>query len=168
MSFRKSGKNKNLTGSLFFGKAQQPKLLEPKAFEPLEIEIQKDFVKWLDLYAPFYPVLKWFFAPPNGAFMPRGEAIKMLLSGLRPGVSDMILLAPRNGFHGLVIEHKTRVGRLSDVQCEFRDFVLSEGFSWHLSRSWHASANITIEYLDLPLEPLKEHTARPFLIKPKI
>lgn len=52
--------------------------------------------------------------------------------GVHPGFSDLIVLGAGRC---LFLELKSKTGRLSDAQVEFRAFVLAEGHSWALVRS---------------------------------
>ena len=52
--------------------------------------------------------------------------------GVHPGFSDLIVLGAGRC---LFLELKSKNGRLSDAQVEFRAFVLAEGHSWALVRS---------------------------------
>lgn len=68
-----------------------------------ENQEQRKLVKWLSLH----PILKNYFCKNNNEGK-RSEAqgwhLKMM--GLRPGVSDLLIYYPANGFHGLWIEMK--------------------------------------------------------------
>ena len=49
-------------------------------------------------------------------------------SGLVPGVSDLFLMIPKDGWHGLFIEMKVRGGKLSDSQKEFMGLATLMGY----------------------------------------
>jgi hypothetical protein len=82
-----------------------------------------------------YPALKWIHAIPNGGFRNKATAGKMKAEGVKPGVSDIFVPIPANGYHGLYIEFKAGKNTLSPVQKEFRDFVISRGYSFYLAYS---------------------------------
>lgn len=64
-----------------------------------ESELQRSCVKWFRYkYSNLKPLL---FAVPNGGFRNVREARIMKAEGVVAGVSDLILLLPRQGFHAL-------------------------------------------------------------------
>lgn len=78
-----------------------------------EKKIQSDFFEWLC----FYPCLRLVtFAIPNGGSRNRLEAKSLKAQGVTPGVPDIFMALPYNGFHGLFIELKSKTGRLSEHQ----------------------------------------------------
>lgn len=89
-----------------------------------------------------YPTL-WesAFHVPNGGKRPtttrtkngrvwtyNAEGRKMKEMGARAGVSDWIMLVPSGGFHGLIIELKTKGGTLQDTQKKFLDTMTANGY----------------------------------------
>jgi hypothetical protein len=52
--------------------------------------------------------------------------------GVHPGFSDLLVLGSGRC---LFLELKSKTGRLSDAQVEFREFVVREGHAWALVRS---------------------------------
>lgn len=52
--------------------------------------------------------------------------------GVHPGFADLIVMS---GGKVLLLEVKSRTGRLSPAQIEFRDAVQAQGFAWALVRS---------------------------------
>ena len=71
-----------------------------------ESQIQKDFVKWFR--ARYTSIEPLFFAVGNGGARNVWTAKIMKDEGVRAGVSDLILLIPRHGYAGLLIETKTK------------------------------------------------------------
>jgi|SRR5579863_3820821 len=68
-----------------------------------ENQEQRAVVKWLSLH----PVLKKYYCKNNNEGKrseSQGWNLKMM--GLRPGVSDLLIYYPANGFHGLWVEMK--------------------------------------------------------------
>lgn len=98
-----------------------------------EHDIQAAFVQWCQWNEGRHPVLKLAFAIPNGAHLAgdaRLRAIKMQSlkkEGLRPGVPDWCLPAPRYPFSGLFIEFKYGKNKPSAEQNEYIARLRSAG-----------------------------------------
>jgi hypothetical protein len=88
-----------------------------------EHQEQVALVSWFRLAFPKFKI--HLFAIPNGAHLAgdaRLRAIKMNAmksEGFTSGVSDLFLMIPKNGYHGLWIEMKAKAGKVSDNQKEF-------------------------------------------------
>ena len=88
-----------------------------------EHQEQVALISWFNLqYATFKHHI---FAIPNGAHL-AGDAkvrtikmYKMKSEGFLNGVSDLFLMIPKGGWHGMFIEMKSKDGVLSDDQKEF-------------------------------------------------
>ena len=53
-------------------------------------------------------------------------------AGMLPGFADMVLLMPRNGYHGLFIELKCVGGRQSPAQKTFEANVTEQGYLYEI------------------------------------
>lgn len=78
---------------------------------PTEHAEQVAVTAWVDANADAYPDLCMFTANPMGGFRTKATAGRLKAEGVRAGVPDMMLLAPRTGrdgrqWHGLFIELK--------------------------------------------------------------
>lgn len=110
--------------------------------EPTEHELQKALIQWWDKQCATYMLPKFaLFAVPNGSVL-AGDDIararsmqRMKSEGFRNGAPDLILAVARRGFHGLVIEMKSRTGRASPEQKEFHAYLLKAGYSVEMPRS---------------------------------
>lgn len=84
---------------------------------PTEAEEQAALFEWADWMRSTYPELALMFHVPNGGSRNRIEAARMKGQGVKPGVPDIVLPAPRGRYHGLFIELKRlRDGRISNDQ----------------------------------------------------
>lgn len=125
-----------------------------------EDEIQAQFFKWIDSQKHKYPVLEQFYAIPNGTYLTKFGQYVMKITGRRSGVPDTHLPVPafRNGqvigTHGLWIEFKTPGKYPSPEQKIWIEKLRTFGHRVEVCRSWIDAANVTIEYLNLPLEKL--------------
>jgi hypothetical protein len=95
-----------------------------------EASSQRQIIRWWSscwklLGAPNESVL---FHCPNGGRRSPQEGKWLKLEGVRAGVSDLILLLPRSGYHALVLELKTDEGRLSQAQKDFLETAASNGY----------------------------------------
>ena len=96
------------------------------------------------------PGAKMIFAIPNGTVAGAKEGAKMVASGVKRGVPDIMLAAPRWGYHGLFIEMKQPDGVPSDVSPEQRqwiDALTEENYRavvcYGFARAWL----VTVDYL---------------------
>jgi len=119
---------------------------------------------WASVKSIQYPELKWMHHIPNGGSRgdsTRSRAIagsRLKAQGVKKGVPDICLPARRVQYSGLYIELKKLTekpvrekskGGLSDEQLEFRDFVSSQGFLWHVCYGWSEAVEKIESYLTL-------------------
>lgn len=108
-----------------------------------EHELQARCVKWFrNEWSELSGV---FFAVPNGGVIGQSKSkaehakagAKRKEEGVLAGVSDLLLLAARKGFHGLCIEMKTedKKSRQVDSQKSFETNVTNEGYRYAVVRS---------------------------------
>jgi len=127
----------------------QPKI---KEIIPLEDQEQKALVKWLN----YHPILKDFYCKNDneGKRTPQ-QGLQAKLMGLIPGVSDMFIYYPSNGFHGLWLEMKRRKIYTSSErstptwisQERFQDKVKNVGYAAFFCYGWEHGKEIIEEYL---------------------
>lgn len=67
--------------------------------------------------------------------------------GVYAGVSDLVCLIPRGGYHGLMLECKTAVGRQSEVQRQWEQLMAGHGYLYCIFRSLEEFKTIIDEYL---------------------
>ena len=73
---------------------------------------QQVIFQWAFLNRNRHPELKWqFFAVPNGGSRHKLEAANLKKQGVKAGVSDMLLLVSRGGYHGVALELKKPGGK---------------------------------------------------------
>jgi hypothetical protein len=104
------------------------------------------------------PELKWIHHIPNGGARDKVSAANLKLEGVKKGIADLFWPFEQKrfcGLSGLYIEMKkpdeepktpTSKGGLSDEQIEFRDFVLSQNYEWHVCYSWREAADVIKNY----------------------
>lgn len=83
-----------------------------------ESQIQHICLTWFRIQ---YPSLRlMLFAVPNGGKRDARTGAQMKYEGSVRGVSDLILLVPKNGFAALCIEMKRPKGRQSEEQIKWQ------------------------------------------------
>lgn len=91
------------------------------------------------------------FHVPNGGSRNKIEAAKMKGMGVMPGVSDIIIMEPREyqGFKpcGLIIELKAKGGTLKDTQASFITEVQARGYMAAVCWNFDAFKNLVDKYL---------------------
>ncbi len=75
-----------------------------------------------------FPNVEWVSNILDGAKL--GEKVMKRHAGMRnrPGTSDIIILEPRKGFHGMCLEVKTLTGKVSQEQRDFLDRMKRKGY----------------------------------------
>jgi len=120
----------------------------------LEHQEQKALIEWIELCRNSIPELQNIFAIPNGGMRHPAIAAQLKAEGVKPGVPDLFLAYPKNGFPGLFIEMKRRVGgRLSPVQLEWRDRLSKVGYCVRVCLGWEEAKAAIIEYLTPKTNP---------------
>ena len=99
-----------------------------------------------------FPELKWgMFAVPNGGKRDLKEAAKMKAEGVTAGVSDIMLLVAKGGFHGYCIEMKAP-GKLKGESQEQKDFgaaARERGYKYDVFDNWIDAWSAIVDYLTM-------------------
>lgn len=115
---------------------------------------QVQLMQWVELSRAKYPALKNIYAVPNGGMRHPAVAAQLKAEGVKPGVPDLCLAYPSNGFHGLYIEMKRlKGGRLSDEQKDWRNRLTSAGYAVHVCEGWEIAQRVIVEYLTPKTNP---------------
>ena len=115
---------------------------------------QIELMKWAALKRQTYPQLDFMFHVANGGHRHPAIAARLKAEGVKPGVPDLILPFPSNGYGALFLEMKKRVGgRLSDEQKVWRDYLSSVGYCVRVCPGWEVAAAAIVEYLTPKTEP---------------
>lgn len=94
-----------------------------------ESRIQADVILCLSLAGVYL-----FSVPNEAAGKSTPQKIQRLKAmGLRPGMSDLVLMSSDGRAHFLEI--KTESGKLSESQTRFRDWCIARGWPWAIARS---------------------------------
>jgi hypothetical protein len=101
-----------------------------RAPHPSEHKLQVALMDYL--YVAGRKDIRWF-AIPNGGFRGRNEASRLKAEGVRAGVPDLCFILPEG--RSAWLEMKTKIGKLSSAQKDFRDALLALGHHWAMARS---------------------------------
>ena len=111
-----------------------------------ESQIQKGFVRWFrERYKEIEPL---FFAVSNGGIRNAWTAKIMKDEGVRAGVSDLILLIPKHGYAGLLIETKKQDGKQSESQKEFERLATKFKYLYVIVRTQEDFERLIMWYVE--------------------
>ena len=127
---------------------ETPKNPEKAHHSSPEGRIQASCVIWFNNEFPQYR--KLLFHVPNendrsDSNFIQGAIRKSL--GVVSGVSDLLFLVARGGYHGLCIEMKDEKGAQKKAQKEWQSLVEAQGYKYCLCRSLAQFQQIVKEYL---------------------
>lgn len=111
-----------------------------------EDDIQAEFFRLVPLFFPTLPE-KLLFAVPNGGKRDKLEAVRLKRQGVKSGISDTILLVPKQGFASLCMEFKTSSGDQSTEQKEFQRQAVMANNKYVIVRSAMQAIEEMKEYL---------------------
>ena len=106
-----------------------------------------DQVKVVQHIRAFYPEII-IAAIPNGGDRSASERVRLHSEGVLAGMPDLCVLEPKNGFHGLFIEMKTKAGVVSDKQSAVGLQLNAKGYLCLVSRSAPDAIKIIEGYLN--------------------
>jgi len=91
-----------------------------------EHQEQVMLITWFRMQYPKFKLHLW--AIPNGGSRHIVTAVNLKAEGVLAGVSDLFLMIPKAGWHGMFIEMKAKTGSLSDKQKEFMGAATLMGY----------------------------------------
>lgn len=122
-----------------------------KRYHP-ESLIQQSIIEWRDLNVRRHSAIRWLHAIPNssGGGAPIHIAARWKREGVTAGVFDLFLPYPGRGYHGLYIEVKSAMGKLSKSQIEFSEFLAAAGYKFLVARDLYDAVDEICWHLGLP------------------
>ena len=117
-----------------------------------ESDLQKACVTWFDYQYPQFKNL--LFAVPNGASLAGNnlqrmkQAARLKAEGMRPGVSDLILMIPSKGYHGFAIEMKYGKNKASKAQLDWLKGIEGQGYKSEIVYTKERFIEIVSDYLN--------------------
>jgi 5-methylcytosine-specific restriction endonuclease McrA len=118
-----------------------------------EDDHQMMLISWAAENQKRYKELVFLHHIPNGGYRTKREALKFKKLGVKPGVPDLFLSVPRNGFHGLFIELKVGRNRATPEQMAWIDALNSNGYLACVCVGWEQARDVIVEYLHPPVAP---------------
>lgn len=106
--------------------------------------LQCGCVRWFRLKYPKALI----FAIPNGGARNAITGARLKDEGVTAGVPDLFIATPRNKWHGMFVEMKTRTGRLSEAQKVVSMHVVREGYFFAVCRSFDEFAEKVTFYME--------------------
>lgn len=108
---------------------------------------QITLVRWAELQTCKYPELEMLFHIPNGGKRDAREAARFKQMGVKAGVPDLFLAAPRGRFHGLFIEMKSPNGKVTEHQRKWLGELAKRGYDTAVCHSFEEARNKITEYI---------------------
>lgn len=96
-----------------------------------EDNLQVSCIRYLRLQ---YPDSLFFHVPNGGKRNPR-EGARFKKMGVLAGVSDILILDPKNGYNGLCVELKTPKGAIQKTQKDFMYNIAKRNWKVYVCRS---------------------------------
>jgi hypothetical protein len=117
---------------------------------PLEHEDQCALVQWWALEHRRWNLPEFaLFAVPNGGVRNIRTARRLKAEGVRRGVPDLILAAPRGPFHGAYVELKRETrGEVTPVQAAFGSYLRQAGYAYTIARGFDEAQAWIRRYLE--------------------
>jgi hypothetical protein len=127
--------------------------------QPTEHQEQCALIEWARTRIPIWPEIEYIYSVPNGAKLPykktRGgkrysrEANWLLKEGMLPGVSDIVVPAPRGVYHSLYLELKVGYNKPTEKQLWFLNGVSQFGFATAVAWGFEQAKEIITAYMQL-------------------
>jgi hypothetical protein len=106
-----------------------------------------DQVKVVQHFRAFYPDII-IAAIPNGGDRTASERVKLHNEGVLSGMPDLCVLEPKNGFHALFVEMKTKAGVVSAKQSAVSLQLNAKGYQAVVARSAAEAIKSIEDYLN--------------------
>ncbi len=98
--------------------------------------------------AQYHPITRdLLYAIPNDGIRTPVQGAKFKRRGLRPGMPDICLPYPSNGFHALYIELKTKIGKPTTEQLHCIENLRKAGNAAYIAYGWEHAWKIITDYL---------------------
>ena len=114
-----------------------------------EHDEQVALFKWAAHMTFRYPELDLLFAIPNGGKRDKIIAIQLQREGVKPGVPDVCLPVPRQGWHGLFIELKYGRNTPTEYQLSWLERLTEHGYLAVVCYGWQDAVEVIKDYLEM-------------------
>jgi hypothetical protein len=93
--------------------------------------------------------LQSVFAIPNGGSRHIVTARKLKAEGVLPGVPDLFIPCPRNGYHGMFVEMKSTKGKATAAQKEMMWHLQAQGYHVVVCKGHQEAIDAANQYLGI-------------------
>lgn len=111
---------------------------------------------WADYNMQRMPELEFLHHVPNGGKRDAATAVALKRQGVKAGVPDIVLPAPRAEYHGLYIELKAGSNTTTAKQKRWLKFLRQQGYYTAVCYGWQLAAELIERYLLKPDELTRE------------
>lgn len=108
---------------------------------------QEALFSWAAYNTQRMPELEYMHHIPNGGKRDKATAIALKRQGVRAGVPDIHLPAPRGEYHGLYIELKVGNNSTTANQKCWLKYLAAAGYYTAVCYGWQAAAELIEKYL---------------------
>lgn len=117
---------------------------------------QEALFNWAAYQLERMPELEYMHHVPNGGKRDAATAIALKRQGVKAGVPDIVLPAPRAEYHGLYIELKAGKNTTTAKQKAWLKFLRQQGYYTAVCYGWQLAAELIERYLLKPDELTRE------------
>lgn len=110
---------------------------------------QQALFEWAELMKTRHPELALLYHVPNGGQRAAATAARLKAEGVKAGVPDVCLPAPKGVFHGLYIEMKAGKNKPTPLQLWWLEQLKKQGYFTAVAYSFNEAAEIITQYLKL-------------------
>lgn len=104
--------------------------------------------RWAAYQEGKYPELELMYHIPNGGKRDISTAKRLKAEGVKAGVPDICLPAPKGKYHGLYIELKAGTNKTSENQDKWLKMLRKQGYCTAVSYGWEEAAKVILKYLN--------------------
>ena len=108
---------------------------------------QEALFSWAAYNTGRMPELEYMHHVPNGGKRDKATAIALKRQGVKAGVPDIVLPAPRGEYHGLYIELKAGQNTATKTQKDFLSYLRQQGYYTAICYGWRKAAELIETYL---------------------
>lgn len=108
---------------------------------------QEALFSWAAYNVGRMPELEYMHHIPNGGKRDKATAIALKRQGVKAGVPDVYLPAPREEYHGLYIELKAGNNTTTQNQRSWLKFLRQQGYYTAVCYGWQLAADLIERYL---------------------
>lgn len=105
--------------------------------------------KWAAFQSGKYPELELMYHIPNGGRRDKVTARILKAEGVKAGVPDICLPAPRGKYHGMYIELKYGKNKTTRNQYQWLASLSGQGYYTTVCYGWEDARKVIMQYLAL-------------------